>query len=90
MNSAASSRKGEKGIMILAPIRPAQNRGKRKTLRMTRRVQLLGSGAAYVFDIRQTDGKELPQIGTVEGNPYDYSDRLRQFATAQGLPSNTR
>lgn len=38
-----------------------------------------------MFDISQTDGKELPQIGLVRGDPSEYSDRLRRFASAQGI-----
>lgn len=76
-------KKGEKGIMILAPIvRP-------KTEDDEERQEISGPIAgfrpAFVFDISQTDGKTLPQIGVVEGNPREYRDRLRQFASAQGI-----
>jgi hypothetical protein len=38
-----------------------------------------------VFDITQTDGKELPAIGTVQGDPKDCTVRLQAFAKAQGI-----
>ena len=36
-------------------------------------------------DVSQTDGKELPQIAMVQGEPHDYQGRLRTFAGAQGI-----
>jgi hypothetical protein len=49
------------------------------------RARLPDFRAAYVFDISQTDGKELPQIGLVEGDPREYGDKLRRFATEQNI-----
>jgi hypothetical protein len=76
-------RKGEKGIMILAPIvrRKADKEEKREETSGT----VAGFRAAYVFDVSQTDGKELPQIGTVEGDPCQYGVKLRSFASTQGI-----
>jgi antirestriction protein ArdC len=76
-------RKGEKGIMILAPIvrRKADKEEEREET--SRRVA--GFRPAYVFDVSQTDGKELPQIGTVEGDPCQYGVKLRSFASTQGI-----
>lgn len=76
-------KKGEKGIMILAPIvrRKAENSedDEKESSRIT------GFRAAYVFDVSQTDGQDLPQIGTVQGDPLEFSDGLRKFATAQNI-----
>lgn len=76
-------KKGEKGIMILAPIvrRTADDEEERKEASRN----IAGFRAAYVFDISQTDGKELPQIGLVEGDPCSYGGKLRRFATEQGI-----
>src|SRR6202040_3286828 len=46
---------------------------------------IAGFRAAYVFDVSQTDGQELPHIGTVQGDPRDYAERLRRFAGTQGI-----
>jgi len=75
-------KKGEKGILILAPIvrRKAENDDERDES-----TSIAGFRAAYVFDVSQTDGKELPQIGIVQGDPGQNRDRLRSFATAQGI-----
>jgi antirestriction protein ArdC len=76
-------RKGEKGILILAPIvrRKAADDEEQKDMSRS----IAGFRAAYVFDISQTDGKELPHIGVVQGDPCRYADRLRQFASSQGI-----
>jgi N-terminal domain of anti-restriction factor ArdC len=80
-------KKGEKGIMILAPIirRKAQNDDEERD-EISR--PIAGFRAAFVFDISQTDGDELPQIGFVRGNPSEYAGQLRRFASAQGSASN--
>jgi antirestriction protein ArdC len=76
-------KKGEKGILILAPIVRRMETDGELPEEMSRTIA--GFRAAYVFDISQTDGKELPQIGVVQGEPGSYSDRLRQFASTQGI-----
>ena len=45
----------------------------------------VGFRAAYVFDISQTDGQELPEIGNVNGDPSGYRARLGNFVTEQGI-----
>jgi antirestriction protein ArdC len=76
-------KKGEKGILILAPIvrRKAQSEDDHEETSPS----VAGFRAAYVFDVSQTDGKELPQIAMVQGEPRDYQGRLRTFAGAQGI-----
>jgi len=71
--------------MILAPIvrRKAQNNDEEVPEEIAR--PIAGFRAAFVFDISQTDGKELPQIGVVEGNPSEYAERLHRFASEQGI-----
>lgn len=76
-------KKGEKGILILAPI--VRRRVENEEDPEQASASLAGFRAAYVFDISQTDGKELPQIGLVQGEPAAYSERLRSFAAAQGI-----
>src|SRR5260370_107174 len=75
-------KKGEKGILILAPVvrREAENDEQREES-----TSIAGFRAAYVFDVSQTDGQELPQIGIVQGDPREYHERLRTFAHAQGI-----
>ena len=45
----------------------------------------VGFRAAYVFDISQTDGQELPEIGSVNGDPREYRERLEKFVAEQTI-----
>jgi antirestriction protein ArdC len=76
-------KKGEKGIMILAPIVRRKVEDEETTDEASRAIA--GFRAAYVFDISQTDGAELPQTGVVQGDPRDCTGRLRQFGAAQNI-----
>src|ERR1700740_364483 len=76
-------KKGEKGILILAPIvrRKSENEEDHKESSTS----VSGFRAAYVFDVSQTDGKELPHIGTVQGDPSRCGEQLRSFVSAQSI-----
>jgi antirestriction protein ArdC len=76
-------KKGAKGIVILAPI--VRRKPEVEEDRDEDSASIAGFRAAYVFDVSQTDGQELPQIGIVQGNPREYRERLRGFAEAQGI-----
>lgn len=76
-------KKGEKGIMILAPIvrrKPDVSDDDEKDS-----FRIGGFRAAYVFDVTQTDGQDLPQIGTVHRDPYEHTERLRKFAASKNI-----
>src|SRR6202041_3295602 len=77
-------KKGERGILILAPIVRAKNQGVEQT-ETDESSTAVGFRAAYVFDISQTEGQELPEIGNVTGDPREYRDRLGKFVTDQGI-----
>jgi hypothetical protein len=47
--------------------------------------KLAGFGAVYVWDEQQTAGKELPQIGSVTGDPSFYLARLEEFVRASAI-----
>jgi hypothetical protein len=46
---------------------------------------LLGFRNAYVFDVSQTNGIDLPEIHEVSGDPGENIDRLTAFLKAQGI-----
>jgi hypothetical protein len=47
---------------------------------------LVGFRSAYVFDVSQTEGKNLPELSErVTGNVGEYRARLIDFITAQGI-----
>jgi antirestriction protein ArdC len=79
-----SVKKGEKGILILAPSvrRKHENAEQNEAEELPTAVHFR---AAYVFDISQTDGKELPEIGSVNGDPREYRERLAKFVTEQSI-----
>ena len=77
-------RQGEKGILILAPIvyrsRQANDREVKEEDDKT-----VGFKAAYVFDVSQTDGEELPEPVKVKGDPSFHLERLKGFVQSQGI-----
>ena len=75
-------RKGEKGIVILAPLIGKKNSEDDSESEEKR---LFGFRAAYVFDISQTDGEPLPEFATVQGDPTEHTARLKAFVTEQGI-----
>jgi hypothetical protein len=77
-------KKGEKGILILAPIVRAKIQSVEQN-ETDESSTAVGFRAAYVFDISQTDGQELPEIGNISGDPREHRDRLGKFVTDQGI-----
>lgn len=69
-------KEGEHGIAIIAPMRaakkdeaaPPTDGSDQPTIRFR---------TAYVFDVSQTDGEPLPEIGHASGDPGDFTERLR-------------
>ncbi|MGH9436316.1 MAG: ArdC-like ssDNA-binding domain-containing protein [Candidatus Acidiferrales bacterium] len=77
-------KKGERGILILAPIVRKKAENNRET-GADEFSTAVGFRAAYVFDISQTDGQPLPEIGSVNGDPHEYRERLAKFVADQGI-----
>ena len=70
-------KKGEKGLMILAPlVRKVESADACSTEKESR---IFGFRAVYVFDVNQTDGAPLPTIGVAQGEPGEYLSRLEQL-----------
>jgi hypothetical protein len=81
-------KKGEKGIRILAPIigvRRKPDAEAEKDITTQNRVVLVGFRAAYVFDVSQTEGPDLPEPATVKGDAGENYDRLLAFIERQGI-----
>ena len=81
-------KKGEKGIRILAPIigvkRKPQEEAEKDLTKQNVAV-LVGFRNAYVFDVSQTDGAELPEHASVKGDAGENRDRLIDFIAAQNI-----
>jgi hypothetical protein len=76
-------KKGEKGLMILAPlVRKVESADACSTEKESR---IFGFRAVYVFDVSQTDGAPLPTIGVAQGEPGEYFSRLEQLVREQGI-----
>ena len=87
-NMGRSVNAGAKGIRILAPIvgvrRKKEKEAEKDITRQNERV-LLGFRNAYVFDISQTNGVDLPSMHEVSGDPGDNIDRLAAFLKSKGI-----
>jgi N-terminal domain of anti-restriction factor ArdC len=83
-------KKGERGIRILAPVigvKRKKNAEAEKDIRTQNQAVLVGFRSAYVFDVTQTEGKDLPELSErVRGNVGEYRERLLDFISAQGIP----
>ena len=84
-------KRGEKGIFILAPMV-----GKRSTKDVATdepsedattegQRTLYGFRAVYVFDVTQTEGKDLPALTEVNGDVSGYRERLFKFVESQSV-----
>lgn len=87
-NLGRSVKAGQKGIRILAPIvgvrRKKDEEANKDITKQNERV-LLGFRNAYVFDVSQTDGVELPNLHEVSGDPGENIDRLAAFVKSKGI-----
>jgi hypothetical protein len=81
-------KKGEKGIRILAPIigvRRKKHEEAEKDITKQNVAVLVGFRSAYVFDVSQTDGAELPTMREISGDVGENRDRLISFVERQGI-----
>ncbi len=80
-------KKGEKGIRILAPIIGIKRKSDEevKDPVYQNKPVLVGFRNAYVFDVSQTDGVELPAMREVTGDVGENRDRLLTFVERQGI-----
>jgi hypothetical protein len=92
-------KRGEKGILILAPMvgyrrsrqdeiateieteNAADDAGNDRKPQS----QLIGFRGVHVFDVSQTEGKELPNLTEVKGEAGGYLERLKAFVEGNGI-----
>lgn len=83
-----SVKAGKKGIRILAPIvgvrRKKDEEAEKDITRQNERT-VLGFRNAYVFDISQTEGVDLPEMRQVSGDPRENLDRLTAFVRSRDI-----
>jgi hypothetical protein len=83
-----SVKKGEKGIRIIAPIvgfRRKKDTEANKDITKQNTAVLVGFRSAYVFDVSQTEGTELPAMREIYGDVGENRDRLIAFIERQGI-----
>lgn len=87
-NMGRSVKAGQKGIRILAPIvgvrRKKDEEANKDITKQNERV-LMGFRNAYVFDISQTEGVDLPTMHEVSGDPGENLERLAAFVRSRGV-----
>jgi antirestriction protein ArdC len=76
--------KGAKGIMILAPVVLRKNR-EEGTSEADESKAAVYFRAVYVFDQMDTEGKPLSELGSAQGDPAGYTERLKQFIAGRGI-----
>ena len=77
-------KKGEKGIVILAPL--VRHKPVVQEVQVEEVTPMLyGFRATYVFDVTQTEGRDLPDIGRVLGEPKAYLTRLVKLVLESGI-----
>jgi len=88
-------KRGEKGILILAPM-VGYRRSRQDEIATSMdndnaaeerkpQQQLIGFRGVYVFDVAQTEGKELPNLTEVKGEVGGYLERLKAFVEGNGI-----
>ncbi|HEY9137892.1 MAG TPA: ArdC family protein [Terriglobus sp.] len=87
-NMGRSVNTGAKGIRILAPmmgVRRKKNKEAEKDITKQNERVLVGFRNAYVFDISQTNGVDLPNLHEVSGDPGENIERLAAFVKSKGI-----
>jgi hypothetical protein len=77
-------KKGAKGILILAPVvlrKEAKSDNQEEETERT----AIRFRAVYVFDVVDTDGRPLPELGDAEGDPSGHTQRLKEFIASRGI-----
>jgi hypothetical protein len=77
-------KKGAKGIFILAPILTKKTAEQDNPEEDSARVAV-GFRAVYVFDLSDTDGEPLPELGNAQGDPAGYTERLKDFVIQRSI-----
>ena len=80
-------KKGEKGIMIFAPVVVKRDapQAEQEPKEPKQGFRLAGFRTAYVFDVSQTDGKPLPELNQTTGDPKDYTEKLKALVAGRGI-----
>jgi hypothetical protein len=71
--------------MILAPVIVKRTEGIPEETNPKDVFRLSGFRTAYVFDVKQTEGRPLPRFATTTGDPKDYTEKLKSIVAGRGI-----
>lgn len=82
-----SVRKGEKGIMILAPVvvKEKDTVPGLEPIRSDQVLRLAGFRTTHVFDVSQTEGRPLPEFAKTTGDPKEFIEKLKTMIGREGI-----
>src|SRR5206468_12936626 len=72
-------KKGEKGIVILAPIVVKRKNNEAAEVSEETKTPVLRFKPVFVWAQDQTDGRPIAELSTVQGEPGEYTDRLKAY-----------
>ncbi len=85
-------KKGEKGIAILAPMIGKRKKADEKASEASAADDTESNGkvvfgfrTVFVFDVSQTEGKELPEFASLNGDPGDLQTQLETVIAGHGI-----
>lgn len=85
-------KKGEKGIAILAPMIGKRKKEESKAASQATSEEpdaeqkvVFGFRTVFIFDVTQTEGKELPEFATLNGDPGELQSRLESVIAEHGI-----
>jgi antirestriction protein ArdC len=77
-------KKGAKGIMILAPV--VMRKSKEEAFSENDEEKAaVGFRAVFVFDQNDTEGNPIAELGSAQGDPSGYTEKLKQFIVQRGI-----
>lgn len=82
-------KKGEKGIVIMAPVTrvvgTVKQRDEDDAEASADLRSIVNVKPVYVFDISQTDGQPLPEFASVRGDPKGYTSKLKSLLASKSI-----
>lgn len=78
-------KRGEKGIAILAPMIGKRKDEQDEEARRKEKRECWGFRVVHVFDVKQTEGAELPSLSEIQGDPGDSHRSLQRVIRSLGI-----
>ena len=82
-------KRGEKGIVIIAPMIFRDKDAKKKPRQLEEEKPIVRFRAVYVFDVSQTEGEPLPTPDRIDGDPGLHLAKLESAIESHGIALHT-